>query len=65
MTELPPGPPDARAVPRFAGPETFARLPRLAAANVVYELLSLFALEEAPTPPVPGSVSRQTAPGTT
>ena len=23
------GPPDARAVPRFAGPETFARLPRL------------------------------------
>jgi len=26
----PAGPPDARIVPRFAGPETFARLPRLA-----------------------------------
>ena len=26
----PVGPPDARVVPRFAGPETFARLPRLA-----------------------------------
>jgi agmatinase len=25
----PQGPPDARAVPRFAGPDTFARLPRL------------------------------------
>ena len=23
------GPPDARVVPRFAGPDTFARLPRL------------------------------------
>lgn len=31
MTEPPEpaGPPDARVVPRFAGPETFARLPRL------------------------------------
>lgn len=28
MTE-PVGPPDARVIPRFAGPETFARLPRL------------------------------------
>lgn len=28
MTD-PVGPPDARAVPRFAGPDTFARLPRL------------------------------------
>lgn len=27
--EIPIGPPDARLVPRFAGPETFARLPRL------------------------------------
>jgi agmatinase len=27
--EQPQGPPDARVVPRFAGPETFARLPRL------------------------------------
>jgi agmatinase len=26
----PQGPPDARTIPRFAGPETFARLPRLA-----------------------------------
>ena len=33
MTELPAGPPDARAVPRFAGPDTFARLPRLADVN--------------------------------
>jgi agmatinase len=29
MTEPPVGPPDARQIPRFAGPETFARLPRL------------------------------------
>ena len=29
MSETPTGPPDARVVPRFAGPETFARLPRL------------------------------------
>jgi agmatinase len=28
-TAVPVGPPDARVVPRFAGPETFARLPRL------------------------------------
>jgi guanidinobutyrase / D-arginase len=41
MTEVPPvppasgpaGPPDARAVPRFAGPETFARLPRAGEAG--------------------------------
>jgi agmatinase len=29
----PVGPPDARSVPRFAGPETFARLPRLSEAG--------------------------------
>jgi len=29
MSEGPMGPPDARKVPRFAGPDTFARLPRL------------------------------------
>ncbi len=29
MSQDPVGPPDARRVPRFAGPETFARLPRL------------------------------------
>jgi agmatinase len=29
MDEGPLGPPDAREVPRFAGPDTFARLPRL------------------------------------
>jgi agmatinase len=29
VTDGPIGPPDAREVPRFAGPETFARLPRL------------------------------------
>lgn len=29
MSQIPTGPPDARVVPRFAGPETFARLPRL------------------------------------
>ncbi|MDA8310726.1 MAG: agmatinase [Actinomycetota bacterium] len=29
MSQDPIGPPDARRVPRFAGPETFARLPRL------------------------------------
>jgi agmatinase len=29
MTDRPVGPPDARVVPRFAGPDTFARLPRL------------------------------------
>jgi agmatinase len=29
VTEPPIGPPDGRAVPRFAGPDTFARLPRL------------------------------------
>src|ERR1700752_84802 len=29
MPEQPEGPPDARVVPRYAGPDTFARLPRL------------------------------------
>ncbi len=29
MADEPLGPPDARVVPRFAGPDTFARLPRL------------------------------------
>ena len=29
MTQPPAGPPDGRTVPRFAGPDTFARLPRL------------------------------------
>jgi agmatinase len=29
MTQPPAGPPDGRVVPRFAGPDTFARLPRL------------------------------------
>jgi agmatinase len=29
MPGVPEGPPDARVVPRFAGPDTFARLPRL------------------------------------
>ncbi|HEY9241001.1 MAG TPA: agmatinase [Streptosporangiaceae bacterium] len=29
MTQPPAGPPDGREVPRFAGPDTFARLPRL------------------------------------
>lgn len=29
MSNVPVGPPDARKVPRFAGPTTFARLPRL------------------------------------
>lgn len=29
MSQPPVGPPDARRIPRFAGPETFARLPRL------------------------------------
>jgi agmatinase len=29
VTEPPAGPPDGRTVPRFAGPDTFARLPRL------------------------------------
>lgn len=29
MSQPPIGPPDARRIPRFAGPETFARLPRL------------------------------------
>ena len=29
MSEGPIGPPDARRIPRFAGPDTFARLPRL------------------------------------
>ena len=29
MSKPPTGPPDARRVPRFAGPDTFARLPRL------------------------------------
>lgn len=29
MSQPPIGPPDARRVPRFAGPDTFARLPRL------------------------------------
>jgi agmatinase len=29
VTNPPVGPPDARQIPRFAGPETFARLPRL------------------------------------
>lgn len=29
MTDTPIGPPDARRIPRFAGPDTFARLPRL------------------------------------
>jgi agmatinase len=29
VSEPPVGPPDARAVPRYAGPDTFARLPRL------------------------------------
>jgi agmatinase len=29
VTQPPAGPPDGRTVPRFAGPDTFARLPRL------------------------------------
>jgi arginase family enzyme len=51
VTQPPAGPPDGRTVPRFAGadvvevspPYDHAELTALAAANVAYEMLSLFA----------------------